>query len=162
MRRYLLCILALATAMACSAPAAAAQTAVTAKVKGHTTSSVSCDGANLCANAVITGFGSAEYSFTTTGFAFISAACGSYAATTTFKLQDGSTLTLNEAGTICGRGLSFVKGSLTSFGNPRVISGDWVVQAATGQFAGMTGSGTNTLHFEGANRNGTYSGTLTG
>jgi hypothetical protein len=144
------------------APGAGAQTAFKAEVKGHAPKSVSCGGANLCANAVIAGFGSAEYSFTTTGFAFISEACGSYAATTTFTLQDGSTLTLNEAGTICGRGISFVKGSLTSFGNPRVISGTWVVQAATGQFAGMTGSGTNTLHFEGANRNGTYSGTLTG
>jgi hypothetical protein len=153
---------ALALVMACSASAAAAQNDFNAEVRGHTLRSVSCEGANLCSDAVIAGFGSAGYRFTTTGFAFISEACGSYAATTTFTLEDGSTLTLNEAGTICGRGPSFVKGSLESFGNPRVISGTWVVQAATGQFVGMTGSGTNTLQFAGASRRGTYSGTLSG
>jgi hypothetical protein len=153
---------ALAAAMTCLAPAAAAQNDFNAEVKGHTLRSVSCEGANLCTDAVIAGFGSAEYRFTTTGFAFISKACGSYAATTTFTLQDGSTLTLSAAGTICGRGHSFIKGSLESFGNPRVISGTWIVQAATGQFVGMTGSGTNTLQFAGTSRRGTYSGTLAG
>ena len=145
-----------------TAGTAAAQTAdVSAQVKGHQQRPVGCpDSANLCGDTVIDGFGSAQYRFFLTSFELTSESCGHFTGTTTFTLQNGSRLTLSEFGEACGTGHSFFKGGEMSYGNPRYRSGSWVVESATGQFAGMTGSGTSTAHFAGAHLSATYTGIL--
>jgi hypothetical protein len=98
-----------------------------------------------------------------TSFEPTSEACGDYTATTTFTLGDGSTLTLDESGVVCGPDHSFLEGPLfTSYGNPRAFSASWEVQGATGQFAGMTGRGADTGLTAGAAFKATYRGTLEG
>jgi hypothetical protein len=61
------------------------------------------DGAFGYGDAVIAGFGTAKYSFFLTSFEPISQSCGDYTATTTFTLTDGSTLTLDDVGTVWPR-----------------------------------------------------------
>ena len=111
------------------------------------------DGSFTCGQASIAGFGSASYSFALDSFAPISSSCGEYHATVLFVLADGSTLTLSESGTVCGPGGSFigVPAPGGSFGNPVEGAGAWVVENGTGEFAGMTGSGTDEFLSAGAN-----------
>jgi hypothetical protein len=96
--------------------------------------------------------------------------CGStYTATTDFTLvsDPGSTLVLDEGGSLCGLGHDgaayrgyFNEGS-KAFGHPFDIVSSWAVDpASTGQFLGLTGSGTNLVLVAGAHAAGTYSGTL--
>lgn len=120
------------------------------------------NGAFVCAKATITGFGNAEYSFVIDAFAPISASCAAYDATVVFTLQDGSILTLNETGTVCGPGGSFhqVPAPGGSFGNPVEGIGSWTVEAGSGQFAGVTGNGTDTFQSAGANTIASYAGVL--
>jgi len=143
--------LALGLALAL-AGTASGQTAFNAQVRGHITLPSGCPGgADLCGQAIVAGLGPAEYLFFVGSFDPTTASrpcgvytpLGDYTATTTFTLGDGSTLTLDEAGTVCGPGNSFPTGGI-SFGNPRTFSASWEVLDATGQFAGMTGSGTDT------------------
>jgi hypothetical protein len=134
-----------------------------AKVKGQVKKPVGCqDGAFGCGETTIDGFGSAEYLFFLTGFEPTSSSCGDYTAIATFTLADGSTLTLDEAGTVCGPGNSFFSTSGANWGNPIDASGTWVVQDGTRQFSGMTGSGTDTIHNAGAHASAIYTGTLEG
>src|SRR5919108_4825696 len=71
-------------------PSASAETAFNAEVKSHIQRPVGCpDGANLCGQATIDGFGTAEYRFFVTSFQPTSDACGDYTAITTFTLGDG-------------------------------------------------------------------------
>lgn len=120
------------------------------------------NGAFVCAKATIAGVGVAEYSFVIDAFAPTSASCAAYDATVVFTLNDGSTLTLSETGAICGPGGSFhqVPAPGGSFGNPVEGSATWIVSGGTGQFAGFSGSGTNTFLSAGANTIATYAGVL--
>jgi len=145
-------------------PASAETVSFNARLIGHITrASAGCpEGASLCGQATIDGFGPAQYFFFFGSFEPTSEACGNYTGTiTTFTLEDGSTLTVEESGVACGPDHSFLKGPLfTAYGNPRAFSGTWEVQEATGQFAGVTGSGADTGRTAGAAVQATYSGTL--
>jgi len=120
------------------------------------------NGAFTCANATITGFGAADYSFSIDGIARISSSCAAYDATVLFTLPDGSELKMNESGSVCGPGGSFIPVPAPggSFGNPVEGIGTWIVETGTGQFAGMTGSGTDTFLSAGANSIASYSGVV--
>jgi hypothetical protein len=89
----------------------------------------------------------ASFDLFLTAFGASSGSCGvytqlaDYRAVVFFRLQDGSTLTLDEAGTACYPGKSAAPASLTSFGNPRSWSATWLLQDATGVFANVTGGG---------------------
>ena len=164
-RLFVLAMLVGGLILATTGAASAQTTDFNAKVLGHITRpSGGCPGgADLCGKAAIEGFGSAQYLFFVTSFEPTSEACGDYTATTTFTLGDGSTLTLDESGVVCGPDHSFLKGPLfTSYGNPRAFSASWEVQGATGQFAGMTGRGADTGLTAGAAFKATYRGTLEG
>jgi hypothetical protein len=149
-----------------AAGAASAQTSeFNVGVIGHITrpeSTTTCpEGASLCGQADIDGFGPAEYAISFLTTEFISDACLNYTAIATFTLRDGSTLTLDESGVACGTDGSFLKGPIfLAYGHPRYWSGTWDVQAGTGQFAGMTGSGADAGLTAGAAVHATYSGTL--
>ena len=144
--------------------ALAQTTAFNAGIIGHTTRlSGGCAlGAHLCGSTVIEGFGAAEYGIVFFSFVPTSNDCGNYGASTTFRLVDGSVLTLGEVGVTCGPGGSFLHGPLfTAFGNPRTFSGSWEVQGATGQFERLVGGGTDAGLTAGAAVRATYRGTLT-
>jgi hypothetical protein len=159
--RALLLTLFVSSVLATAGVASAQTTAFKAEIKGQILAPRGCpDGAVLCGTATIDGFGPAQYRFFLTSFELTSERCGNYTATTTFTLQDGSTLTLDEAGAACGIGPSFFKGGERSYGNPRTREGSWDVQSASGQFAGMTGSGTSAARFVGAHLSATYTGVL--
>jgi len=118
------------------------------------------NGEFLCGAADVANYGAAAWTFTLTSLT-VEGICDSYAATVTFELADSSTLVLNEGGTACGRGQSNLSNASTkSFGHPGDVSGNWTVQSADGRFAGLTGSGTDTLRDAGATVAGTYSGSL--
>jgi hypothetical protein len=127
------------------------------------------NGAYLCGTANIAGYGAASWNLYVTGFTSVPSPCGStYTATTYFTLvsDPDSTLVLDEGGSFCGLGHDgaayrgyFNEGS-TAFGHPFAIVGSWTVDpASTGQFLGLTGSGTDLVHVAGAHAAGTYSGT---
>jgi hypothetical protein len=120
------------------------------------------DGARRCGDALLAGFGPAEWRFYLASFQPISQSCGSYTAIVTFTLEDESQLTLDEAGIVCGPGKSFFATPNFSWGNPDEVAASWEVQGATGQFAGMIGSGTDTGRSAGAHVTATYTGTLEG
>jgi len=153
--------------LAITGAASAQTTDFNAKVLGHITRPSSeltpCpDGANLCGQTALDGFGPAQYGIEFTDFVPTSDACGDYVALVTFTLDDGSgVLTLVELGVACGAGPTFLKGPfLVSFGNPRSWSGTWQVLVGTGLFAGLTGSGADTGLTAGAAVKATYKGTL--
>lgn len=86
-----------------------------------------------------------------------------YTATTTFKLlSDGSTLVLDEGGLLCVPGNSSSNAPPQSRGFPFYVNNSsWTVDpVSTGQFSGLTGSGTDAARGAGAKLSGTYSGTL--
>ena len=131
--------------------ASAQTTAVDVSVEDQIQRPVGCpNGAYLCGDADIVGFGSAEFRWYLVSFEPVSQSCGDYTAIVTLTLGDGSTLTLDEAGTDCGPGQSFSSYPAHSYGQPQIADAEWVVQDGTGVFAGRTGSGTNTLHITGA------------
>src|SRR5215207_6005417 len=76
--------------------------------------------------------------------------CGAYTSTATFSLENTSTLTLEESGIVCGPGKSFFATPGSSYGNPANGAGNWSVIGASGQFAGLSGDGTNTFDVAGA------------
>ena len=128
------------------------------------------NGAYLCGTANIAGDGAATWNMYLPGYTLVPSPCGStYTATTYFTLvsDPGSTLVLDEGGSLCGLGHDgaayrgyFNEGS-KAFGHPFDIVGNWAVDpASTGQFAGLTGSGTDLALVAGAHAAGTYSGTL--
>ena len=147
-----------------SASLASAQTTTfDAKVKNQIQRPVGCpDGAYLCGRADVAGFGPAEFRWFLVSFEPVSQSCGDYTATVTFTLGDGSRLTLDEAGTDCSPGNSFSSYPLHSYGQPQTANGNWVVHDGTGVFAGLAGSGTNTIQISGAHLTASYTGTLVG
>jgi hypothetical protein len=141
--------------------ASAQTTAFDARVKNEIQRPVGCpDGAYLCGDTDIDGFGPAEFRWYLISFEPISEACGNYTAIVTLTLGDGSTLTLDEAGTDCGPGNSFSSYPPHSYGQPQTADGKWVVLNGTGVFTGLTGSGMNALHITGARLTAMYTGTL--
>jgi hypothetical protein len=166
-RRRMRCLLFVALAasvLLVSASTASAQTtAFNAEVKNKIQRPEGCpNGSYLCGDAAIAGYGPAQFRWYLNSFEPVSQSCGDYTATVTFTLADGSTLTLNEAGRDCSPGNSFSSYPLHSYGQPQTANGAWNVQNGSGQFAGMSGSGTNTLRINGADFRATYSGALTG
>lgn len=128
------------------------------------------NGAFICGTANIAGYGAASWDLYVTGFTSIPSPCGStYTATTDFTLASdpGSTLVLDEGGSLCGLGHDgaayrgyFAEGS-KAFGHPFAFVGSWTVDpASTGQFFGLAGSGTDLVNVEGAQAAGSYSGAL--
>jgi hypothetical protein len=128
------------------------------------------NGAYICGTANIAGYGAASWNLYVTGFTGVFSPCGTtYTAMTYFTLvsDPASTLVLDESGTFCGLGHDgaaycgyFYNGS-KAYGHPFSIVGNWAVNpASTGQFANLTGSGTDVVNIAGAHASGSYSGTL--
>ena len=132
-----------------------------AVISGPMTKPAGCpSGITSCGSVAISGFGSGQFSFTITSFAPAPPACGSYEADVVFSLPDGSTLTLAEEGTVCGPGKSFFPQPAPggSYGNPVNGEGSWTIVGATGQFTGLTGTGTSRFDQAGASIHGRYIG----
>jgi hypothetical protein len=55
---------------------------------------------------------------------------------------------------------SQVMRQISTWSNPDDVNGDWDIQSGTGQFAGMTGSGTGSTHSAGSHLRGMHSGGL--
>ena len=94
-----------------------------------------------CGTAQINGYGPASFTLTLNSLTPASSpTCFSYSAVALFALSDRiSTLSLNEAGMVCGPGLSAVAQppGLKGNGHPGSALGSWSVGAATGQFSGL-------------------------
>lgn len=158
-----ICILLGSVLMLSVRIASAETTTFDAMVKNQIQRPVGCpDGAYLCGEAVVAGFGPAEFRWFLVSFEPVSASCGDYTAIVTFTLRNGSMLTLDEAGRDCGPGNSFSSYPLHSYGQPQTANGSWVVRDGTGAFTGLTGSGTNTLRITGAHLTAAYTGVLEG
>lgn len=147
------------------AGAASAQTGFQASVTGVAPKPKPCPGGAFLCGTAITNYGPAAWTWTVLNDAEISNTCGVYPggiyeAAVTFVLGDGSTLVLDENGTLCqpGNALS-APGSMNSFGNPFTITGSWTALSANGQFGSITGPGTDNLHTAGAQISGTYTAT---
>jgi hypothetical protein len=156
--------LVLAASLAVAGGASAQVVGFQASVTGLAPKPKPCPDSNFCGIAS-TNYGPAAWTWTIISDQEISNTCGVYPggvyeAAVTFVLGDGSTLVLDENGTLCepGNALS-APGGLVSFGNPFTISGDWTVQSADGQFGSVSGAGTDTLQLAGAQVHGTYTGT---
>jgi hypothetical protein len=168
--RLTLSIGLLALASFAASGARGATTVFGAAVAGHLSPGDRCaDAADLCAPARVASFGIAHWSLTLLSIAPPTRSCGQltaiadFLAATRFTLADGSTLTLSETGTVCAPGKSaFTPGSLRSYGNPRSWSAGWTVEAATGRFAGVVGTGTETGQNAGAELRLVYEGSLDG
>jgi hypothetical protein len=118
----------------------------------------------LCGVGTVAGYGSATSTFDVTDFAPIdNTNCADLEAVRVITLvSDGSTLTLDETGTVCFPGQSFfTPGSQVSFGNPAQIETAWTVDGGTGVFSGATGSGTDSGMNAGDQGHSTLTGTLT-
>ena len=67
---------------------------------------------------------------------------------------------MDENGVACEPGNAFsAPGASKSDGNPFTIDGTWTVVSADGQFASITGTGTDALNAAGARGTGTYTQT---
>lgn len=143
-----------------STAAASAQAGFEASISAVNPKPQPCPNGEFSCGTVVTGYGPAAWAFTVTSDMQTSSACGVYQAAVTFVLGDGSTLVLDESGTVCGPGNSLsAPRSLKSYGNPFTIIGSWTVQNASGQFQSLTGAGTDTLKTAGAQISGTYTPT---
>jgi hypothetical protein len=149
--------------------AASAQTPFQATVKATQTlpAGPCSNGAYACGTANLAGYGAASWNFYVTSATAVPTSCGSsYTATTEFTLASdpGSTLVLDESGPLCGPGkdaAGYFKESPKAYGHPFTIVGSWTVDpTSTGQFFGLTGSGSDLVNVAGANVAGSYSGTL--
>jgi hypothetical protein len=143
--------------------AASAQPVFRASLKATGPTSPPCS-AFVCGTASIDGYGPASFTWTLNSLTPTSnPACFSYSAVVLFALSDGiSTLSLNEAGLVCGPGFSAVAqppGSNEN-GHPGFATGSWSVGAATGQFSGLTdATGADTFRVAGNAFLGAYAGT---
>jgi hypothetical protein len=118
----------------------------------------------LCGTGTVAGYGAATSTFDITGFAPIGDTnCADLSAVRTITLvSDGSTLELDEVGTVCFPGeSSFAPGAQKSFGNPGMIETTFTVSGGNGVFDGATGSGTDTDMPAGDAGHASLSGTLT-
>lgn len=132
-----------------------------AEVEGQVKKPTGCpEGAFACGGTTLAGFGSAEFLYYLTGGVPTSNECVDYTADAIFILTDGSRLVLDESGAACGPGNSFFNTPPHSWGNPTEVEGSWTVAETTGQFSGLTGSGTNSAHSTGAHLSAVYEGTL--
>jgi hypothetical protein len=169
--RLTLLLALVAAASFAFASAASAQTSFQASVTftGTLPAGQCSNGAYICGTANIAGYGAASWNFYVLGNTAVPSPCGStYQSTTIFTLASdpSSTLVLDESGDLCGLGQDgasyrsyFVEGS-KAFGHPFAIVGDWTVVDATGQFSGLSGSGTDDVNVAGAHAAGRYDGTL--
>lgn len=161
MYRKLALVSATVAGLLLAAPSASAQTAFDATVKNHVQRPEGCPAPSyFCGTADVAGVGEAEYRWFLRAFQPVSDTCGSYVAVVTFTRADGSRLRLDEVGTVCSPGNSFAHYPQHSYGQPQDATGEWVVRDGTGQFAGVTGDGTNTIRTVGANFRAAYTGTL--
>jgi hypothetical protein len=154
--------------------AASAQTPFQATVKATQTlpetvvpAGPCSNGAFACGTANLAGYGAASWNLFVTSVTPVVSSCGSsYTATTEFTLASdpGSTLVLDESGSLCAPGkdgAGFFKESPKAFGHPFTFVGSWTVDpTSTGQFFGLAGSGSDLVDTAGANLAGSYSGTL--
>ncbi len=118
----------------------------------------------LCGTGTVAGYGDATSIFDITSFSPIEGTnCANLTATRTITLSsDGSTLRLDEEGTVCFPGQSpFAPGAQHSFGNPADIETTFTVDRGTGVFQGAKGSGTDSDQNAGDGGHATLSGTLT-
>jgi hypothetical protein len=167
-----LLVVALSLAFTASA---SAQTAFQASVTANTPKPKPCSNPGFCGTADIAGYGPATYTTIVTSETNVSSApcpppfppgsssAFAYTMTDTFQLlSDGSTLVVDESGLVCTPGNS--QAGITPAGSfPAYASASWTVdttQPPTGQFAGLTGSGTDAGHSAGAHLSLIYSGTL--
>jgi hypothetical protein len=128
------------------------------------------NGAYACGTADIAGYGAASWNMYVTSATASETPCGStYTATTEFTLADdpGSTLVVDEGGSLCGLGhdgasyRGYFAGGPRDYGHPFAIVGSWIVDpVSTGQFSGLAGAGTDLVKIAGAHFGGSYSGTL--
>jgi hypothetical protein len=161
--RRLLLLPALVVALSLAvAGGASAQAGFQATVKGNNPKPKPCPNGDYVCGSATTNDGDATWTFDPTGETPPppGAPCGSYEATVTFALSDGSsTLVLDENGTICGPGNSiWAPGQLHSNGNPFYLTGSWMVETATGEFSSIPvgTTGTDALHIAGAHSSGMY------
>jgi hypothetical protein len=149
--------------------AASAQTPFQATVSVTVPLPAPCsNGAFACGTADLAGYGAASYSIFFTAFTVVQTSCGSSYTDAiidfTLASDPDSTLVLDESGSFCFPGLdgrSFFKEGPNSYGHPFTLVGSWTVDpTSTGQFVGLTGSGTDLLTTAGARWSGSYSGTL--
>jgi hypothetical protein len=118
----------------------------------------------LCGTGTVAGYGAATSTFDITGFDPIGDTnCADLSAVRTITLvSDGSTLELDEAGTVCFPGKSAsAPGAQKSFGNPGDIETAFTVSGGTGVFDGATGSGTDSDMPAGDSGHASLSGTMT-
>jgi hypothetical protein len=118
----------------------------------------------LCGTGTVAGYDEATSVFDITDFVPIGDTnCADLSAVRTITLvSDGSTLELDEVGTVCFPGSSsFAPGAKKSFGNPGTIDTTFTVSGGTGLFEGATGSGTDRDMPAGDAGHASLSGTLT-
>lgn len=151
---------------------ASAQTPLQAEVAATVTlpSGGCANGAFACGTANLAGYGPATWTFFPSEVTAVATPCGSsYAATTEFTLASdpSSTLMLDESGSLCGLGPNgaayrgYFAEPPQAYGHPFAIVGNWTVDPiSTGQFSGLTGSGTDLIKVAGAHDAGIYTGTL--
>lgn len=171
-RLVLLPVLVVALSVAFTVPASA-QIAFQADVTNTAIrpAGLCANGAYICnGTADLAGYGTASWNIFITSVTADYSACGStYTATTEMTLSSdpASTLVLDESGNLCGLGHDgaaykayFVQGS-QAYGHPFAFAGTWTVDmASTGQFAGLAGSGTDSINVAGAHFGGSYPGML--
>lgn len=126
--------------------------------------------AYICGTANITGYGAASWNMYIGSPTISFTPCGSTNQETTYFTLDSdpsSTLVLDESDDLCGLGhdgaayRGYFAGGSREFGHPFAIVGVWNVDpASTGDFYGLTGSGTDSVNITGAHAAGSYSGTL--
>ena len=118
----------------------------------------------LCGTGTVAGYGAATSTFDITGFDPIGDTnCADLSAVRTITLvSDGSTLELDETGTVCFPGSSsLAPGAQKSFGNPGRIETTFTVSGGSGTFEDAAGSGTDSDMPAGDAGHAWLSGTLT-
>jgi hypothetical protein len=149
--------------------AGSAQTPFQATVSATVPLPAPCsNGAFACGTADLAGYGAASWSIFFTAFTVVQTSCGSSYTDAivdfTLASDPDSTLVLDESGSFCFPGLdgrSFFKEGPNSYGHPFTLVGSWTVDpTSTGQFVGLTGSGTDLQTAAGAHWAASYSGTL--
>ena len=157
--RHLILMSALVVGLGLALTAQAFAQTLQVNINTKSTRSVGCpNGDYLCGTANIAGYGAATWNYFVVEATLTppSTTCGTYQADSMFTLaSDGSTLTLSESGVFC-----FVSHPSKGFGNPNYITGTWTASGTGPSFAGVTGSGIDTLRGAGAHVSGSYSGSL--
>jgi hypothetical protein len=117
-----------------------------------------------CGTGTIAGFGDVTSLAELTDLSGPDPETGCFNATVTRTLTfgDGSTLVLEEIGTLCQPGnAGNAPGAAKSFGNPFTIDFTWTIVSGTGRFAGASGSGTGSDRLAGDAGHAALTGTIT-